>query len=66
MADEVPGLLSPSAIGRVGHDLPRREAPPSRHRQPSPRKHPRPDPQPDADADPREARVVGSRLDVHA
>jgi hypothetical protein len=64
MADEVPGLLSPSAIGRVGHDLPRREPPPSRHRQPPPRRPPAGDPEPDSNPDTGEPCLVGSRLNV--
>jgi hypothetical protein len=66
MADEVPGLLSPSAVGRVGHDLPRREPPPSRHRQVPPRRKASRDVELDERVEPTEPRLIGSRLDVHA
>jgi|WetSurMetagenome_2_1015567.scaffolds.fasta_scaffold880070_1 hypothetical protein len=67
MADDLPGLLFPAAVGRMDREFPRRDQPPPRQRrQPPPRRQPdgheTVEPLPETDDGP----VVGGHLDVRA
>lgn len=65
MAEDIPGLMSPSAITRVSRDMPRRDEP--QRRQPRQGRHVPAAAQttaPESNSDPGETPVVGSRLNV--
>jgi hypothetical protein len=65
MAEDIPGLMSSTAVGRVGSDLPRRDhQPPARQRPQPPRRTAAPREMEESDGD--EPRVVGSHLNVRA
>ncbi len=65
MAEDIPGLMSPSAITRVSRDMPRHDEP--QRRQPRQGRRAPTVAQttaPESHADPGETPVVGSRLNV--
>jgi len=66
MAEELPGLLFPPAVGRMDREFPRRDQPPPRQRrQPSRRPPDGHDAAPARNPDPDES-AVGTHLNVRA